>query len=490
MKSLAQRSITSISWNALASVITVAVLFVRSVLLARLLPVDVFGVYAGASAVIGVTVIAAHFGLGSAFLHRAPESQDEERAARGHFTLKLLFTSAWFIFMIFGTLLFAEGATRTALLVLTATTAGIQLAETPRLILVRRVVHRRLAALQVLTAVATTAVAVSLAWRGLTLWALLATNLVTLFVVILALYVWRPVWKPRVAWSPQVVRYYLEFGSRVFAATGLQGLLDRLGDLWTRFYLGATPLGFYSRAYTFASYPRRFLADPVAVVMGGAYAELKEDRRLLSKTFFWTNAFLVRIGFFVAGLFALVAPEFIRIVLGEKWLPMLMPFRLMLIFTMLDPIRGAVGNLFAAVGRPGLVVRARLVQLGVLVLGLALLGPELGITGVAIAVTSMCTVGMVLLLWQARSFVTYSPVRLFGVPTLALVTGMLLAGGAITLPGVIGTDWRTTVVKTIVFMGSYAAVLIGFERRQTLRLVSEAKRLLSEGSVRRGASWL
>lgn len=484
MKSLAQRSVSSISWNVFASASAVAVLFVRSIVLARLLPVEVFGVYVGASAVIGVTIIGAHFGLGSALLHRAPETTSEQEAARIHFTLKLLFTATWCLFMVVGTFLFAEGATRTALLVLTLTTAGIQLAETPRILLVRRVAHRRLAVLQVLTAVVTTVVAIGLARRGMTLWALLSTNLVTLFLVIAVLYLWRPVWQPRLGWSPGGVRYFLEFGSRVFIATGLQGLLDRLDDLWTRFYLGATPLGFYSRAHTFASYPRRFLTDPVAVVMVGAYAELKDNRKFLSRAFFRTNALLVRVGFLVAGLMALVAPEFVLVVLGPKWLPMLLPFRLMLIFMMLDPIRSSVGNLFTAVGRPELVVRARLVQLGVLVLGLVVLSPRLGIIGVALTVTVMCAAGIVQLLWQARSFVTVSVDRVFRVPLIALIVALVLAGGAALLPGVAGVDWRTAMVKTIVFVGSFGVVLMSLERRETLRLLVEAKQLLGRGSER------
>jgi O-antigen/teichoic acid export membrane protein len=418
--------------------------------------------------------------MGSAFLHRAPETEDEERAARIYFTLKLPFILAWLLIMVGATLVFAEGPTRTALLLLTATTTGTLVAETPRLILLRRVQHRRLALAQILTAVSSTVVAVSLAWWGVTLWALLVTDIAAFLVMIIVFYLWRPIWRPRLAWSPEVVRYYLKFGSRTFVAGGLQKVLDRLDDLWTRFYLGVTPMGFYSRAYAFATYPRRVLAAPVAAVIGGTYAELKGDRRRLSKTFFRANALLVRGGFLLAGLLALVAPEFIRILLGEKWMPMLYPFRLMLVYTMLDPIKGTIASLFTAVGRPGIVVRARAVQLAVLVVGLLLLSSPLGITGVALAVTAMVAVGILMLLWQARSFVSFSVIRLFGVPTVALAGGMILARAAIVLPGVLGSDWRTAIVKISVFGLVYCALLIGAEHREISRLLFEARQQLRQ----------
>ena len=65
----------------------------------------------------------------------------------------------------------------------------------------------------------------------------------------------------------------------------------------------------------------------------------------------------------MAGLLALIAPEFIYLVIGRQWLPMLDAFRLMLLFTLLDPIRGTLANLFIAVGKPEKVLWARLAQL-------------------------------------------------------------------------------------------------------------------------------
>ena len=145
------------------------------------------------------------------------------------------------------------------------------------------------------------------------------------------------------------MRYYIAFGGRTVAASILEWLLGRADDLWLQLYSTPQALGYYARGYTFATYPRRIVAAPINSVIGGTYAELKEDRLRLSQAFFRTNALLVRSGFLVAGLLALTAPEFIRIVLGTKWMPMLDVFRLMLVFTLIDPIQAATSSLFVAV---------------------------------------------------------------------------------------------------------------------------------------------
>lgn len=470
--SIARRSIESITWNAAASVVQVGVGIVRSVLLARLLPVDVFGVYGMAISTVRLSGLVANFGMGGAFLHRSPETEDEDEAAAVLLTLKLVLGCVWAILLSVGALRYATGSDRVALLTLTSVQWGIILTEVPQMILVRRVVHRRLALLQSVNLVLSAVAAILLAWQGLELWALLSTDIITLIVSAFLLYIWRPVWRPRLTWSPKAMRYFLSFGSRNLLAEGLLRALDKVDDLWTGAYLGRTALGYYSRAYSFATYPRSILAQSINKVSGGTYAELAERRKPLSQAFFRTNAFLVRSGFLLGGLLVLVAPELIRLLLGTKWLPMLTAFRLMLVFTLFDPIKVTVANLFLAVGRPEKVVRARAVQLGVMATGLLILGPPLGIAGVALAVDAMLVVGIVLLLWQAREYVDFSMWTLFAAPAIGLILGMGLARAAITLPGILDSPWRSGSVKIAVFAIVYGLLLLILERHQLFKMLS------------------
>ncbi len=469
--SLTQRSLTSITWNSAANLIRIIVLLLRSIMLARLLPVETFGIYAYAASIVSITAIFAGFGMSGAFLHRAPEVENEDRAASTHFTLTLLFTLVWALVLSVGALLFTDGSTRVALLILIITTGGAQLFQTPWLILIRRVVHRRVVLIQTVNVIVIALIAIGLAWRGATLWALLSTNIASLVLGLLAWYGWRPVWRPRLSWDVPAIRYFLRFGSRNFMANVLSALLDRVDDLWTGVFLGQTALGFYSRSYTFATYPSTILAQPVNNVTVGTYAELKGDRRRLSQAFFRINALLVRTGFFLAGWLVLVAPELINLVLGSKWTPMVTTFRLMLLFTLLEPIKLTVANLFVAVGQPERVVQARVVQLIVMLLGLWGLGLPFGITGVALAVDIMLLVGIAFLLSRANDFVDFSWKQLFFVPGLALLLGLGLSRAALLLPNVLGSDWRTGIIKTVIFLLLYGVVLFLGERKQLFRMV-------------------
>jgi len=436
-ESLATRTARSIGWRASANLASVVVLFGRAVVLARLLEVSTFGTYALAFAIVKLTAVLASFGLNSALLHRDRETADEGSAAAQHFTLTLLFTVAWATVLTMASLRVSDPQLRTALLVLTAATFGLQLAQTSKTVLVRRVQHGRLALIDFCSAVFSTIAAVILALRGEELWAMLATDLVLAFVTLLLLFGWRPVWKPRLAWSRASLRYFFRFGSRSVLANLLAAAFDRVPSMWTGLTLGTQALGFFSRGRTFASYPRRVVASAINLVAIGTFAELKGDAQRLSKAFRRVNSLLLWVGFFVTGLLAVVAPEFIVVALGERWMPMLLPFRILLLYALLDPVERSLANLLTAAGEPGRVACGRLLRLVVLLIGLQWLGTTFGIAGVAGAASISVVFDVILLLLWSRRHVNFSALSIAGPPAAAC---LLAVAAAIISQPVFSTD--------------------------------------------------
>ena len=480
--SLSRRSITSSAYTISSNAIQLVVLVGRSIVLARLLAPEVFGIYAFASSIVALSRALPSFGLSGAYLHRTAESESD-LALTVHFTLTLILSLGWAVVLIVAAAIFASGETQYAIWLIAATTLILQLTTTPRILLTKRVMFRRLAALQATTVLATSAIAVVLAWLGFGLWSLLATDVVGAVVAVILLYAFRPVWRPRIGWSAPTVGYFIRFGSKVVLGQTLLEALDRVDDLWTGFVLGDTALGYYSKAYQFANYPRMILANPLNGVAIGTYSELQGDRQRLSKAFFRVNALLIRSSFLLGGLLALVAPEFIQIFLGDKWLPMLDAFRLMLIYTLLNPIKITVSNVIGISGAPGKVARARTVQLVVLVAGCFLLGSRLEIAGVALAVDLMLVVGMAILFWEARSFVDFSLMRLFSVPTVSLVLGMTAAWAVLLIPGVVGSDWRTGAVKFVIYTVVCGGFMLILERDQVPAMLDIFKQLRPKRGV-------
>lgn len=478
---LTSRSITSVKWNVISNIVHIVINLTQSIILARLLPIETFGVVAGAASIIGITSGLSNFGMRGAFNYRCKETEDLESAASVHFTLQLLIDLLWTGLMLAGGLIFIRDTGdgfRLAFVVMTLAEAVLTMCNTPNFILIRLVQHKRMAMISMINVILTMLISGTLAILKQPLWSLLSSNLVSMLVSVVFLYLWRPVWKPKFKWSTSTVKYFLNFGSKQVVSSFLMDALDKVDELWTKLFLGSVPLGFYSKAYSFALYPGMVLASPVNKVAMGTYAEVAYDRNKLSSAFFQTNALLIRTGFFLVGLFFLVAPEFIRIILGERWMPMLIAFRLMLPFTLFDPMKRTMANLFVAVGKPEILVRIRAIQLVVLIAGLFALGKLFNIEGVALAVDLMMIVGVGLILHKSKTYIDYSLKKLFLNPFLCMLTGLVIGYGidhfiSPSLPDILSALIEMSVF-TLFFVGLYYII----DKQELLKYVQMVKKYI------------
>jgi O-antigen/teichoic acid export membrane protein len=154
-------------------------------------------------------------------------------------------------------------------------------------------------------------------------------------------------------------------------------------------------------------------------------------------------------------VFILTAPELVQLLLGERWLPMLSTFQLMIVYTLVDPLTVVAGNLLMATGHPGAITQVRAVQLLVFVPSVIGLGRWQGIEGVALAADLMVLLGMVLLFAHTRRFVDYSLRALWFWPSAGLMSTTI---AVLMLPGV----WeRFSLWGRLLGKGVFISILYG-----------------------------
>jgi PST family polysaccharide transporter len=190
--------------------------------------------------------------------------------------------------------------------------------------------------------------------------------------------------------------------------------------------LGEGPLGFYTRAYELVQYPGVLFSNVVGSVLFPALSRLQDDVATLAQVYrriLFANAVVLLPG--SAGL-VLLAPEFVRILMGPGWDGAVLPFQVL-----------AISMLFRTSYKVGvLVVRARgdvyamattQIIYAVLVVGGALLVAPRGLTWVA-ATTSLAVFANFLLLCCLAA-------RRVGMPMTALASCHLpgLVAAVVTL---------------------------------------------------------
>jgi O-antigen/teichoic acid export membrane protein len=477
---IANRIVTGSMLSASSQGATVVLGFVRSVLLARLLAPDDVGIVSIALVITNFFASMSAFGLSAAFIQRKtaePEAISTYFVMRvGLVLLSVVLTVACIPLF---RLIYPEQPTLIPIvLALSAIRIVVALSATPMVLLQREMAFRRLAILDVLSSALMLIVAPLMAWQGWGPWSLvLGEQLTGVLVSAVGLWLYRPPWRLSLRVNRTIAGEYLRFGRFILANTQITYLLDRFDDFWVGTALGMSAAGFYAKAYEFARYPRRFIAMPLQPVFFSAYARLQDDRHRLSQAYYRLNSFVVRVGFLFALILVLIAPEFVELLLTAKWLPMVNAFRLMVVYSLFDPLIVTAGNLAAAMGQPQLLTRIKVLQAVVFVPLVILLASLWGIEGVAIAADVMLLIGIALILRYMRRFVDFSLWRLFSCPLLAL-----FAGGAAGLGVEYGLNppnlWVSMAGKAAAAGIAYAAVLAIFEHAEYRRNLSLALQLL------------
>lgn len=456
-------------YSVAASVVTLSLGFVRAVVMARLLLPEHFGVTTLALFYLNLASQLRAIGVDNALIHRK-EVDDDVLAT--YFTMRMgqIVVSVVLLLALIPLLgrLHADLPLLPAVLlayVAIGVIKGFNGVQTT--ILSKRMAFRQLAITDVLSAITMTVVGPGLAWMGFGVWSIVAELGSGMLSRAIAVWVIYRAWRPRLGWDGRLARWFWNYGSKIWVSVNVTFLLDRFDDWWIGTYLGSNPLGFYSRAYEFARYPRKAIANPVISVFYPAFAHLQDDRQRLSRAFFRPTSLMVRAGALLSLILILIAPEFVHLLLGERWLPMVFTFQLMIVYTLLDPLVVGASNLLAATGYPGKIARTRVIQALVFIPAVVILGPRFDIEGVAIAADLMVLVGALLLFHHTREVVDYSHRTLWLWPVIGtFLTGILTIALAPLLEGY--SLWVTLMAKTAFITVLYLALLWLTERRQLL----------------------
>ena len=465
-QSVLSRSVRGSGYNMAVSAVTIVLGFVRSVLLMRLLAPDQFGVVALALFFMTFLTPFSAFGIDFALIQKRDASKETFST---HFVMRLalalLVLALGFLVSPFMRRIYADQVVVVdvflALLSVNVVAASF---STPGVILRREMRFGSLALLNLAASLAMTVTAPVLAYLGAGLWSLVAEQAAGPIVRWIGLWGGIRPWRPSLRFNWGEAKSALRFGRQVFSANVLGILLDRFDDFWTGTALGPTALGYYSRAYEMAQYPERVLATPITSVFFSTYAAMQEDREELSRAFFRSSSFLVRVGLLMAVVLLATAPEVTLILFGEVWLPIAPVFRLMLVYIMFDPIYVNLSYLIIGVGRPDWLTKVRLMQVALFAVTVILFAQLWNIKGVAIAANLMMLTGTLILLAYSRRFVGFSLSGMFVWPMVAAAAS--IAVGVLLIQGVQWTSlWWTLILKSVSVSGIYILILYLNERQ-------------------------
>ena len=390
--SLKHKTFSAVRWTSAATVARGLIQLAQMAVLARLLAPSDYGLMAIVGVVLGFANIFADLGVNSAYIQR----QNVTKLERSSLFWLNVGTSAVLSLLVLAfssTLAQWFGDERlTPLLMLAAVTFVINaLGQQVRISAEKALNFRPLVLLEIVATLLGFAVAVTTAWAGWGVYALLIGAVTsalsgTVLAWIFLADGWRPQWQFRLA----DVRSYLGFGSAL-VANNLVNEINRSIDLVLGGrMLDAAALGLYSLprqiVFQIQGMVNPIVTRPGFPLIAQVQADIIRVREIYLKTLNMTASTNTPL---YIGL-AFFAPEVVQIVLGEKWLPAAGLLRVVAVWGFLRPTGSSVGSLWLAMGRADLSLKWNLMMF-LLLPPVLWVGSQFGIMGLAWALLGFHT---------------------------------------------------------------------------------------------------
>lgn len=432
-QSLAARVRTGVFWTAASTLLIQAMSLARSIVLARLLARDDFGLFGMALTILGALGVLTNLNLSAAVI--AGKSEEEERL---HIRLNTVWTAELGRRLLLTLLLlaFAYPAAQfyreprlfpiLAVVSLTPLLDGFQ--NIGLVLLRRRVRFARVVWFDLSTAFVNTTVTILLAFWTRNVWTLVLGQLFSTVGTVLLSYLFYP-YRPRFAFDRSAFRQSFHFGKYVFIIGVMTYITTTADNIVVGKLLGAGILGTYVVAYSIASLPVNVLVGALTNVMFPAYAELGREGRdrldaAVLRAFSITSALLILVTVPVG----LLSNEIVLLLYGPRWAAAGKLVRILIIMGLFRGLAQMIAPLIIGLSRPELDARAKVVEA---VLFLAMLYPltaRYGAAGAAWAGAVIYCVAFLIRLWFCKSLIPGAYRR---VPKLLLSVGLAGGGGAV-----------------------------------------------------------
>jgi O-antigen/teichoic acid export membrane protein len=357
---------------------------VATVALARLLTPADFGLVAMVSTVTGLGQAFADMGLSEATIQRKEISQDQVSALfwiNVAIGLGLMLVTATLAPVLARFYRDPRIINITLLVSLTFLIGGLRVQ--PDAILKRQMRFFALAIRDVTAYSVAVPLAIIMAWKGAGYWALVALPLMLNFVV-MALSWLLVNWRPSLPRRGAQVGSMIAFGGNVAASYFIITVSRSADNVMIGRYLGAGPLGLYSRAYNLLMLPVRQLSAPAGSVAIPAFSRTQDDPERFARYYLRAVNLLMWICAPIFGFLFVAAQPVIIIMLGNQWREAAPVFQILTICALTQLLLESTIWIFVSRGQSQRLLKLLLV-ISPIIVGSYAIGLPFGIKGVALS---------------------------------------------------------------------------------------------------------
>jgi O-antigen/teichoic acid export membrane protein len=462
---LAKRVRSGLSWNISSSLITESIRLVRSVVLARLLVPEDFGLFGMALTVVAALNALSALGSGRTIVANKFHTRQELKAHLDTVWSVELLRSVVIALLVsasaFPMSRFYEQAQLKVIIPVLGLVTLVQGFQNIGLVILRKEISfARIFWYELTTNVAGFAFTVALAVVMRNVWALAIGLLLTASLGTVLSYVFH--WyRPRFSFEKHALRHVLSLGRFILVIAVAAYVINMADNVMVGRFLGSGPLGNYSLAFNIASTPISVLVLSLGTVLFPAYAEITSQRpEALGLAFTKVFSIALFIMLTITVPLFLLAGDVVQLVFGSRWTTAGTVLR---ILALVIPLRGLsliISTVFWGVNRPKDEAVTKVLEAVVFVAALYPLIKAFGLAGAAWAVLITYAFACVNRLMVLNGIIPGISSRLFRISLFvvaAAVTGLVVAGVSLRfltspIPRVILGGLLSTIVPAVILL--------------------------------------
>ncbi len=383
--SLRDRVVSGALWLTATKALGQIITWIITIIVIRLLTPADYGLMGMALLITGILFLFNEIGLGAAIVQKSTLSGDQLSDLRwliiavnvGLFALLVLLAPA-------GAAYFNEprlsSITRVLSIMFLINAVGVPSAA----LLQREMAFKEKASADVIGNVVGGILTLVLAWAGYGVWSLVAGSLTLRFVTTVLYCVYRPPVFRR-SFSTNNIGLFMQFGAEVAAGRFLWYLSSSADVLIVGKLLGSVQLGYYSLAFQYSTLPLDKFVAILNEVAFPSFSSVQNDTARLQRHYLKLVHFVALVTFPVFIGLVLVADSAVIVLLGARWLPVVVPLKLLCIAPCFRAIEIINTPAMMARGRARMVLINTLVATIVLPVSFYIGARRGGINGVAVA---------------------------------------------------------------------------------------------------------
>lgn len=464
---LAQKTVKGVFWSYLSFVGGKGLNFLSTIILARLLLPEEFGLIGYCLVAIQYVDIINSAGVATALIARREKVQEAANAA---FAANLGFgvlcyAIAWFAAPFVADFFNSPEIVplfRVLAISLPLTGLGI----VPDTMLKREMKFRNVLISEVSRNFVKGAVSIGFALLGFGVWSLVWGQVLGVFTGALISWImagWRPTWR----FDAEASRSIIFFGFHIILLETAGAFRNNVDYLLVGRILGAASLGYYTMAYRIPELLIRSLNYVIGNVSLPALAMTQSDRGRMQKFYFGYLRFLSMFTFPVGVGLAFTAPVFIPLFLSEKWGPAVIPTALISLALGITALGYVPGVLYKAISRPDILNKLAFIKMPIAVL-ILWYSTRWGIVGVAAGQIAIGLISVSMDTLVANAVMHYSLRDLFAAISPAFTSTLAMTVVLIGIRFGLPVSGVPQFILMVVLGGLAYAGVLWFISRETL----------------------